>query len=204
MSPELTDRLEAASATLTSAIHDADAGSHRSPRRRAGDIPDRTARRGQRGTVGDRDHQRRQGGGGARRSGCGAERDIRYRVADPDVVRPRDPRSHRRGLARSRRQPGFAASRAAGGPAVGRRLAAQPGVRTVDDGADVGDADARRILRRDGRGVGPDRTGRKHRSTRRGVASTSDRRSSTPRRESSTSPPTCRRRAATAPARPSS
>ena len=43
-----------------------------------------------------------------------------------------------------------------------------------------------------------------HRISRRGVASTSDRRSSTPRRESCTWPPICRRRAATAPARPSS
>ena len=82
-------------------------------------------------------------------------------------------------------------------------LAAQPGVLTFDDGADVGDADDRRILRRDGRRVGADRTGRTP-ITRRGVVSTSDRRSTTPRPESCTWPPTFRRRAATAPARPSS
>ena len=48
------ERLEAASATFSSAIHDASPGPHRPPRRRAGDLPDRAARRGQRGPVGDR------------------------------------------------------------------------------------------------------------------------------------------------------
>ena len=200
--PELTERLEASSATFASAIHDATAGPHRPSRRRDGDIPDRAARRGQRGTLGDRLHQRREGGRGARRSGRGAERDIRHRVANPDVVHARDTRSHRRGLAGSRGQPRFPARRAAGGAAVGRGSAAQPGVLAFDDGVDVRDADDRRDLRRDGRGVGPGRTGRRGK-IRAGVASTSDRRSSTPRPESSTSPPICRRRAATAPARPS-
>ena len=43
--PELAQRLEAATATFSSAIHDATPGPHRPPRRRAGDVPDRAARR---------------------------------------------------------------------------------------------------------------------------------------------------------------
>ena len=117
------------------------------------------ARRGQRGTIGDREHQRLQGGRDARRSGCCSERDIRNRVAHSDVVHPRHPRSDRRGLAGSGGQPRFAARRAAGGAAVGRGPVAHPGVLAFDDGVDVGDADDRRNLRRDGHGVGADGTG---------------------------------------------
>ena len=140
---------------------------------------------------------------GARRGGRQPRRDRRHRNADPGVVRAGDPRPHRRGLAGPRGQPRLDARRAAGGAAVGGRTAAQPVVRRLDGGADVGDADRRRLVRRDGdaRGAWPTR---RLTPSSVGAESMSDRRSSTPKPGSSTSRPICPRPAATAPARPSS
>ena len=101
--PELAQRLEAATATFSSAIHDATPG-------RIDVLDDEmttylTALRdaASRGPLGDRHRtERPEGGVGARRGGDGADRHQRHRDTHPGVVRPCHPRPHRRGLARSR------------------------------------------------------------------------------------------------------
>ena len=71
--PELAQRLEAATATFSSAIHDATPGRIDVPRRRDDHLPDRVARRRQQGPLGDRHRaERPEGGVGARRGGDGA------------------------------------------------------------------------------------------------------------------------------------
>ena len=54
----------------------------------------------------------------------------------------------------------------AGGTAVGGRPVARQAIRAVHRGADLGDADRRRIVRRHGRGMGVDRRGRRSREWR--------------------------------------
>ena len=65
-----------------------------------------------------------------------------------------DGRPHRRGLARSRGQSRLNANRVAGHAAVGGRIATHPAVRRRDRGADLGDADRRRLVRRHGEAWG--------------------------------------------------
>jgi ATP-dependent DNA helicase DinG len=77
------------------------------------------------------------------------------RNAHPGVFRAGDPGPHRRGLAGPRGQPRVDAKCAAGGAVVGVRTAAYPIVRRLDGGVDLGDLDRRRLVRRDGQGVGP-------------------------------------------------
>ena len=179
--PELSQRLEAASATFGSAIHDATPGRIDYLDDETGHLPVRAARRRarrprRRQPVARRPAGRRGPLRGDRRAG----RDRRHRRADPCLVRTADPRPHRRGVARGRRngipcrrRSAFAtgssisagaggALRAARGAVVGGRAATVPAVRTVDDSADVGDAEHRRLVRRDGGQLGPD--GSRHRS----------------------------------------
>ena len=180
-----------------------DARSHRSPRRRDDDVSHRAARRREQGALGDRHVPvRPQGRVGPRRGGDGVDRHQRYRVADRRVVRPGDSRPGRRGVAGPRGQPRERPGGHAGGTPLGGGPVARQAVRAVHGGADLGHTDRRRELRRDGRGLGTDRRG--GRETSRSAVSTSDLRSSTPSPGSSTSPPICRRRGATAPALQSS
>ena len=58
---------------------------------------------------------------------------------------------------------------AAGGAAVGGRAVARQAVRALDGGADLGDADRRRHVRRDGRGVGPEPARTTKRAKWRGI-----------------------------------
>ena len=93
--------------------------------------------------------------------------------------------------------------RAARRAAVGVEPVARQPVRQLDRHPHLGDTDRRRHVRRDGAVVGPQRRFRRRSSAQLARASTSDRRSPMRSRASSTSPPTSRRRDATAPGRPS-
>ena len=200
VSPELSQRMEAAVATFSSAIHDAAARPDRLPRRRAGHLPDRAARRGQ---CGPRRHRPLPGdpkAAAARTEAIAALTEIAdtaARVLDSfgpaipdrtDVVWL-DHEEHQSGTGSTGRA-GAAGGAAVGGRAAGRgRLFGTATAVLTSATLTVGGSfDAMAA------GVG---TGRR---TRPGAAWTSARRSTTPSPGSSTSPRTCRRPAATAPA----
>ena len=199
--PELAQRLEAATATFASAIHDGTPG-------RIDRLDDemttylialRDAASRARSAI-DTSPSDPEGCVRARRGGDGAVRHQRHRDTHRGVLRPRDSEPRRCGVAGPRGQPRIRPGCHAGGTAFGGRSVARQALRAVHRGADVGDVDCRRIVRRHGRGMGIDGGDEKP----DGGASTSAPRSITPNPESSTSQRICRRRGVTAPGPPSS
>ncbi len=160
VSPELSQRMEAAVATFSSAIHDAEPG-------RIDYLDDELAtyltalRDAANAARADIDPSPRDPKAAAARTEAIAAlteiADTAARVLDSFVPAIPD-RTDVVWLDHEdiKRAP-VLTSGAAGGAAVGGRAAPRPAVRHRDDGADVGDADRRRVLRRDGRGVGTGR-----------------------------------------------